>query len=49
MNFQNKNCQTKELYFDNKTLKIPDYIKLSNYLFIKNIVSNIPPNIPSNI
>ena len=38
--FKDKNYLTNELYYNNKILKIADYIKLLNCLFIKTILSN---------
>ena len=40
INFKDKHYPANELYLDNKILKISDYIKLSNCLFIKDILSN---------
>ena len=40
INFKDKSYPTNELLFDNKILKICNYIKLSNCLFIKNLLLN---------
>ena len=40
ISFKDKNYPTNELYYNNKILKITDYIKLLNCLFVKSILSN---------
>ena len=40
INFKDKNHPANELYHDNKILKIFDYIKLSNCLFVRKILSD---------
>ena len=40
INFKERNHPVNELYLDNKILKLHDYIKLSNCLFIKNILND---------
>ena len=40
ISFKDKNYPTNELYYNNKILKIADYIKLLNCLFVKSILSN---------
>ena len=40
ISFKDKNYPTNELYYNNKILKIADYIKLLNCLFVKRILSN---------
>ena len=39
ISFKDKNYPTNELYYNNKILKITDYIKLLNCLFVKSILS----------
>ena len=38
ISFKDKNYPTNELYYNNKILKITDYIKLLNCLFVKSIL-----------
>ena len=40
ISFKDENYPINELYYNNKTLKIPDYIKLLNCLFVKSIPLN---------
>ena len=40
ISFKDKNYPTNELYYNNKILKIADYIKLLNCLFVKSILLN---------
>ena len=40
ISFKDKNYPTNELYYNNKILKIADYFKLLNCLFVKSILSN---------
>ena len=40
ISFKDKNYPTNELYYNNKILKITDYIKLLHCLFVKSILSN---------
>ena len=43
ISFKDKKCRTNELYYNNKILKIADYIKLLNCFFIKSIMSKLCP------
>ena len=45
INFKNNEYSVNELYKTNKIIKIPDYIKLLNCLFVRNVIaqSPIPP------
>ena len=49
ISFKDKNYPTNELYYKKKILKITDYIKLLNCLFVKSIFSNNPLPIFENL
>ena len=49
INFRTNNYDVGELYKNDKLLRISDYIKLLNCLFVRDVLTNFPITLSKNI